>query len=411
MIKILCISDSLGMGGTEKSMFVFAKYLLKNKNFKVSICGFFEGGKIIEEAKEVGLKTFVCNGNFHKLKKIILNEKTDIVHLNRSSNKMFELIRFLKKETKVLLVETNHFGKITGNSEEKLVDLRIFVSKFVAMRYIEHKKMSLDEFKINNLVIYNPLDTKRIINFSKFKINSFRKSIGLKNNDFVLLKYGRKDELKFSPLLIKSMSILSKKNDKFKLILIGAPDYIRKMVFVKKIQKSVIFFDNILDEELLSLVLNSVDVLAHTSLIGETFGYVYVESMLSGKPIITNSTPLFDNAQVELIDNNINGFIRNEPLTFSSIIEDLSKKKFLYELISKNALIRANKFDVNLLGTDLINAYEYLIGKTPSLSPKTTTHDMLFSYINSYSLNKRGKQKNTFRSILSEIEECTQDLF
>ncbi|NJK90804.1 MAG: glycosyltransferase [Blastochloris sp.] len=51
------------------------------------------------------------------------------------------------------------------------------------------------------------------------------------------------------------------------------------------------------------------DVILHTSSIGESFGYGLAEPMALGKPVITNSVPWHDQAQIELVRHGECGLI------------------------------------------------------------------------------------------------------
>jgi len=64
----------------------------------------------------------------------------------------------------------------------------------------------------------------------------------------------------------------------------------------------------------------SLDVVLHTSSIGESFGYGIAEPMNLGKPVITNSTPWGDQAQVELVRHGECGLIASTEATMAEAI-------------------------------------------------------------------------------------------
>jgi hypothetical protein len=53
----------------------------------------------------------------------------------------------------------------------------------------------------------------------------------------------------------------------------------------------------------------AADVMIHASAFGESFGYTIAEAMQAGLPVIVRSTPWGDNAQVELVENGVTGFV------------------------------------------------------------------------------------------------------
>ncbi|VVB63779.1 Glycosyl transferases group 1 [uncultured archaeon] len=72
---------------------------------------------------------------------------------------------------------------------------------------------------------------------------------------------------------------------------------------------------------------SSIDVLAHSSKIGESFGYTIAEAMAAKKPVVVNSTPLEDNAQIELVDNFKTGLIANSSQPYARAIGYLLNNK------------------------------------------------------------------------------------
>lgn len=56
---------------------------------------------------------------------------------------------------------------------------------------------------------------------------------------------------------------------------------------------------------------SAADVFLHASPIGESFGLVFVEALLSGTPIVTHSTPAKNNSQLEVVGHLRGGLIAN----------------------------------------------------------------------------------------------------
>lgn len=70
----------------------------------------------------------------------------------------------------------------------------------------------------------------------------------------------------------------------------------------------------------IALFFSVIDVYAHASKIGESFGVSIAEAMAFKRPVVVNSTPHADNAQVELVDNNITGFVVDYPKGFAQAV-------------------------------------------------------------------------------------------
>jgi hypothetical protein len=71
--------------------------------------------------------------------------------------------------------------------------------------------------------------------------------------------------------------------------------------------------------------------------IGETFGLVLAEAMILGKPVVSQSTPLHGNSQVELIDHGVNGYVVYTQNAFIEATIDLLLNKQKYQQMSLKA--------------------------------------------------------------------------
>ena len=78
------------------------------------------------------------------------------------------------------------------------------------------------------------------------------------------------------------------------------------------------------DHQELRRTVASLDVVLHTSSIGESFGYGIAEPMNFGKPVIANSTPWADQAQIELVRHGECGFIAGTAATMADAIRTLA---------------------------------------------------------------------------------------
>jgi hypothetical protein len=68
-------------------------------------------------------------------------------------------------------------------------------------------------------------------------------------------------------------------------------------------------------------VLAASDCLVSCSTIGESFGLAIAEAMAMGLPVIVNSTPKADNAQVELCEHMVTGIVANTVGSIAAALE------------------------------------------------------------------------------------------
>ena len=87
----------------------------------------------------------------------------------------------------------------------------------------------------------------------------------------------------------------------------------------------------------------SLDAVLHTSSIGESFGYGIAEPMNYGKPVIANSTPWQDQAQVELVRHGECGFLASTPETIAAAICKLAASSDLRKELGQNAKAHIRK--------------------------------------------------------------------
>ncbi len=86
-----------------------------------------------------------------------------------------------------------------------------------------------------------------------------------------------------------------------------------------------------------------LDVLVHSSKIGESCGNSINEAMHWNKPVVVNSTPWADNGQLEQVDHGITGYIASTPQIFARAVENLYKNSDLRQKMGqsgKNKIVK-----------------------------------------------------------------------
>jgi len=395
-VKILQLTSILGIGCTEKTMQIFSKYL-KNDEFNVIIGCVFEGGVRDDLILNERFEIIHFKGDLNRICHFVKENQVDIVHIHRSNDYILPLIEMLSSKTACKIVETNVFGKITNNSIEKKVDMRIFVSKFCAMRFLKKYNLSINEFWEKNRVIYNPLDLEVYHEIDEKKKMGFKESLSINKNHFLIGRFGRPDSYKFGEICIKMIPHLIKKTMNFTYLIVGCPPEIKNYINKNKLSEYVVILDNIIDDSELSTFINSIDILAHSSLIGESFGCTIAEAMSQGKPVIVNSTPYFDNAQIELVDHNKNGYVANNLEVYVNAVYDLMENRSKLETFKIDAIKKSRMFYAPRLTEDLRQIYYELIDLEASYTPVIDKYD-LESFFEEYDKRlKLSYNRNTLR--------------
>jgi len=322
-INVLQVCNQLGIGGTEKCLQIFTENLDKNI-FNVYVCGINQGGERGDLLRKKGFEVYIIDNSQKKLIKLIKKKNIQIVHIHRAGSEEPFVIMAAKEAGVPLVIETNVFGLVDSSPSGKLLDHHLFVSKMCALRYQRWTKIANENFFENCKVLYNPLnlndfENAGILDSEKQKLKN---SLGIGKNDPVIGRIGRSDIVKWGNICIDMMKYLVKIIPDVKYIIVGAPQSIVEKTKKKKISKNIIFLKNVFGREIIKFY-NSIDILVHSSKIGESFGYTIAEAMVAKKPVVVNSTPLADNAQIELVDNGKTGFIANSPKEYAESISYL----------------------------------------------------------------------------------------
>jgi glycosyltransferase involved in cell wall biosynthesis len=101
-----------------------------------------------------------------------------------------------------------------------------------------------------------------------------------------------------------------------------------------------------------------LDVFTHGARIGETFGCVIAEAMANRIPVVTLSTPRKPNAQAELVDHKINGFVCHTQWQYANAVIELLQDHSLRKRMGEQAYQKASEcFDARKIVSRLESLY------------------------------------------------------
>jgi glycosyltransferase involved in cell wall biosynthesis len=319
-IRVLTFIDRLGVGASYVQL--YSQYMNKNY-FDVTACGMFDSDINEEILRNQGIKPEVLHGDFSRLEKLF--KEVDIFHFTEFYSHNCKIARMAVEAGVPVLIERNIFGYLMPQDVEKHIDLHLLVSKDVAWTYMRRAKMSVDDFLVKNAVLYEPIGVEGFEKNrpSEKEVSNFRSSLGIDDDATLVCRVGRPDIAKWSPFVIQMLWYLVRKIPAKLLIVGGTPGWVSEKVRKYHLEKNVIDFGVASEEELVKIYY-SIDVLTHCSRIGESFGRTIGEAMAAKKPVVVNSTPWLDNAQIELVDNGITGFVANTPETSAEAVAFLT---------------------------------------------------------------------------------------
>src|SRR3989339_1908417 len=99
-INVLEMHSALGVGGAERNMITFCKFLNKEL-FNVFVVSYQKGGLLELRLKELGIDFMVSNSDIGKILKFTYDKNIDVLHIHRSGHYIeleSKIINGLKKQ-------------------------------------------------------------------------------------------------------------------------------------------------------------------------------------------------------------------------------------------------------------------------------------------------------------------------
>lgn len=399
-IRIIEAANQLSLGGTEYALQLYSKYLNKDL-FDVTVVAMYNGGERVKLIEDLGISVVVLNGDLKQFETLIQN--TDVFHWHGSGILDKNIFSILEKNKPKLVVQTNVFGDFDNSQFYKLIDYDLYISEMILVRRMHLDSKLPHKHSEKRKVLPYPIDVEHLQSLmpSEEEVLLFKKENNLVGN-FVVGRIGRADDHKFDIITLDGFAELSKVKENARFLLVGATPKMIKRTKDLKVFEKVLFLDTSSDLRRLLLYYKSLDVFLAASNIGESFGMVIAEAMFSEVPVVTICTPDRDNAQIELVDNGINGFV----------VPRLKKKigLALVELHDKNeARIRFSKSAKekvlnNFAAKNIIRSFETLI--LSNLYPKQqfdSNNTLIVDFSQSLIDNYEKRCNNLFGG-LSRIE-------
>lgn len=291
-IRVLHAAAGLGLGGTEKTLQGFATGLDRDR----FLCAVYspQAGERAPLIRAAGVQTLLGG----PLERALDRFQPDIVHIYRAGWPERLLLRPAARAG-LPVVETNVFGRHDPSPDAAAIRRHLFMSRYCLERYALVHGADLASGRYDYL--YNPVE---VDDLARCRPDFSRPVMG---------RLSRPDPGKWSPLAWEIIPRLVRLVPGFRYRIVGGVEAAERFVREANLEDWVSFEPPLTDGRQLAGFLASLSLLAHANDTGETFGMVIAEAMAAGLPVITHPCPgLKDNAQLELVDHGVTGFVARD---------------------------------------------------------------------------------------------------
>ncbi len=350
-IRVLEVATKLGgLGGTEKTLELFTRYMDRDR-FEPAIYSWQGLGGPRSKIFDALDVPFHVDRDFGD----VLDEfRPDIVHVHRAGWPEPYIVETATARGVPIIVETNVFGRLDSSPSGQKIDCHMFVSYFCMRRYqvwLGYPLVS-DQYK----VLYNPIDLEGFETHTTRPADRQIPAIG---------RMSRPDNTKWSDTTIDMFPRLLEHVPDVVYYIIGETPEVRDRFKTLGVEDHIRYLPLATCDEDVYAFYNQIDVMAHGSTIGESFGCTIAEAMASRIPVVThNCYGGADNAQVETVDHGVNGLVADSPEDYAEAIAYLLKNPDVAGRLGENGRKKVQTcYDAPLLTRALEEIFIYFYDK------------------------------------------------
>ena len=373
-MRVLTVATDLGIGGTQR----VAQNLtigMQSRGADVAFLAHRNGGPRQAHLAARNIETFVVSSD--KTLATALDEATtwkpDIVHIHRTGRPDAGETAILRqlRGTGAKVVETNVFARYDWTEGGELIDAHCQLSRWCAYKWHSWAGRKADN-KLSFLLPY-AVDIDSIHPLPADERAALRSKFGVPAGRFLFGRIGQPLEPKWDPEILNAFRQVVEAGHDVGLLLVGAPASYpgRVAALPQPVRDRILFLPTTSNDKELQGYFSVLDSFLHLAHIGESFGMVLCEAMLAGVPVVTLSTPLRDNSQLEVIGHGQGGVVA---------LDAAAVPKAMIALMGDSALRQrvrdtgrdwvASRYAVDKITADLAAIYDVVLGVTaPADSP------------------------------------------
>lgn len=358
-IRFLTLVSSLIRGGMERTAVNFALGYHR-AGFPSAVFAYNGGGPREAQLKAEGIPVFIGSENpseFAQAAEEARAWKPDILHLNRpgiadesSAAALRELIH-----PRLRVLETNVFGYVDDSADRVMIDLHLLLSRWCLWKWTQSSKGL--KSRSPGVVVPNSIDTPSFSPIAADQHSTNRRAFGIPEEAFVFGRIGQATPPKWSPGLITAFEAVAKAKPDAWLAACGMPDFLREMAakLPGDIRNRIVELPITNSDAELRRYYGLMDAFVHVSEKGESFGLVLCEAMLCELPVITMSTPLRDNSQIEVVPNGKAGIVVQSLPQLIRAMLDCQRDSMALQAMRRNARQSViDRFDIPVVTQRLV---------------------------------------------------------
>lgn len=340
-IRFLTLISTLTRGGTERTAVNYALGYHR-AGFPSAVLAYGGAGPRLEILEKAGIPVFVGGDRIADIERASEEAKAwapDILHLHRPGIADFRSASALRLliHPRLRVFETNVFGYVDRSPDRLLIDLHLQLSRWCLWKWTQSASDLL--VKSPSVVLPYSSDGSQFRPADLEERSTFREAVGIPETAFVFGRVGQASMTKWSPALIKAFHEVAQSSANVWLAVCGLPEELRILVsrLPESIRSRVVELPVVDNDSDLRRYYSLMDVFVHVSQKGESFGMVLCEAMLCGIPVITMSTPLRDNSQVEVVPNRKVGIVASNQREFVDAMVALLNKDGMLQSMRREA--------------------------------------------------------------------------
>ena len=355
-MKILVFTNGLGLGGTEKAACHWARELVARGHQVSSLT--LKDGPQRPHMEAAGISVRVVPAVATEVAAALRELAPEVIHMHapghpHEGNILGAAFGLLPR--RIPVVQTNIFGRLANPVEDEWTDFRLFVSWTSCVQAARRSFRAMDKnFFRRASVAVNPLDPLELP--AETARAAFRQAQGVGPDEVLFGRFSRPEPNKWTNLAVDAFRLALRQTKNIKLLLREPPPAIAAQLRAAPDAHRFVILPATSDAQELSLTMAALDVVLHTSLVGERFGYGIAEPMSLGKPVITHSTPDWDQAQIEVARHGESGFIASTPAAMAAAIARLAADRPLRERMGRKAREHVRTLASPATSTDRLEA-------------------------------------------------------